>query len=100
MIYGAVEADQSPFDSGGSLNDGPAIGVHQWGCGLKEIHNLQGTSRDAEDGVLSGNDVAHGSVNSTIGFTAPIPAEKTVRVWYWMAVAPTFEKVVAINRSI
>ncbi len=100
MINGAVEADQSPFDAGESLYDGLVIGVHQWACGLKEIHNLQGTWRDAEDGVLSGNDVAHGSVDSTIGFTVHIPAEKTVRVWYWMAIAPTFEQVVAINRSV
>lgn len=100
MINGAVEAEQSPFDAGESLYDDLVIGVHQWACGLKEIHNLQGTWRDAEDGVLSGNDVAHGSVDSTIGFTLHIPVEKTVRVWYWMVVAPTFEQVVAINRSV
>ena len=100
MINGAVEAEQSPFDADENLYDGLAIGVHQWACGLKEIHNLQGTWRDAEDGVLSGNDVAHGSVDSTIGFTLQIPVQKTVRIWYRMAVAPTSEQVVAINRSV
>ena len=100
MINGAVEAGQSPFPPDQAQSHNLTLGVHQWACGLKEIHNLQGTWRDAEDGILSGSDVAHGSVDSTVGFTVQIPAEQPVTVWYWMAIAPTFEEVVAINRSV
>ncbi|MBW6466674.1 MAG: glycoside hydrolase family 15 protein [Brevefilum sp.] len=100
MINGAVAANQAPFAPDQETSHGLALGVHQWACGLKEIHNLQGTWRDAEDGVLSGNDVAHGSVDSTVGFTVHVPPGETARVWYWMAIAPTFEGVVRINRSV
>ena len=73
MINGAVEKSQAPFEPEPETADGLALGVHQWACGLKEIHHMEGTWRDAEDGLLSGNDVAHGSVDSTIGFTVNIP---------------------------
>ncbi|MDF1519404.1 MAG: glycoside hydrolase family 15 protein [Brevefilum sp.] len=100
MINGAVKANQAPFEPEEETADELALGVHQWACGLKEIHNMEGTWRDAEDGVLSGNDVAHGSVDSTVGFTVKVPPGETVVVWYWMAVAPDFKQVVAINRDV
>jgi len=100
MINGAVEADQLPAEAERDSVDGLVLGVHQWACGLKEIHNLQGTWRDAEDGLLSGNDVAHGSVDSTVGFTVHVPAGKTAKIWYWVAIAPDFEQVVSINRYV
>jgi GH15 family glucan-1,4-alpha-glucosidase len=77
-----------------------AVGVHQWACGLKEIRNLEGTWRDAEDGYLSGESVAHGSVDSTVAFTVQIPVNARRQVWYWMAVGENFERVVTINRMI
>lgn len=100
MLNGAVETDQAPFDPEDRTKAGIALGVHQWACGLKEIHDFQGTWRDAEDGVLSGNDVAHGSVDSTIGFTVKVLEGETKKIWTWMAVAPDFEQVVGINRDV
>jgi len=100
MLNGAVETDQAPFEPEERTKPGITLGVHQWACGLKEIHNFQGTWRDAEDGVLSGNDVAHGSVDSTVGFTVKVTEGETRKIWYWMAVAPDFKHVVAINRDV
>lgn len=100
MLNGAVETDQAPFEPEDRTKQGIALGVHQWACGLKEIHDFQGTWRDAEDGILSGNDVAHGSVDSTIGFTVNVPEGDTSKIWCWMAVAPDFKHVVAINRDV
>ncbi|MBI4789780.1 MAG: glycoside hydrolase family 15 protein [Chloroflexi bacterium] len=77
---------------------GLVVGAHQWACGLKEVHNLQGTWRDAEDGQLSGSAVAHGSVDSCIGFTLTIPAGQTRIVYSWLVVGSDFENVVALNR--
>nr|MBI2903885.1 glycoside hydrolase family 15 protein [Chloroflexota bacterium] len=77
---------------------GLVVGVHQWACGIKEIHNLQGTWRDAEDGQLSGNAVAHGSVDSCVGFGVNIPAGQTRTIYYWLAVGPDFESVTRLNR--
>lgn len=79
---------------------GMIVGTHQWACGLKEIRNLEGTWRDAEDGHLSGESVAHGSVDSTVGFTVQIPAKSSQLLWYWMVVGENFEQVVTINRMV
>jgi len=100
LINGAVETDQAPFEAGENTKAGLVTGVHQWACGLKEIHNLEGTWRDAEDGQLSGSDVAHGSVDSTVGFTVHVSGGQTSRVWYWMATTKDFEEVTAINRAV
>ncbi|MCL4529266.1 MAG: glycoside hydrolase family 15 protein [Chloroflexi bacterium] len=80
--------------------DGLVVGIHQWACGLKEIRNLEGTWRDAEDGQLSGNAVAHGSVDSTVGFELKIPAHGARTLYYWMAIGRDFESVARINRNI
>ncbi len=79
---------------------GLAVGVHQWACGLKELHQLQGTWRDAEDGQLSGNAVAHGSVDSCVGLSLRIPAGQTRTLYYWLAVGADFETVVRLNRMV
>lgn len=99
LINGAVESDQAPF-TGEATAHGMVTGVHQWACGLKEIRNLEGTWRDAEDGQLAGGVVAHGSVDSTVGFTLHIPAGESKKLWYWLAVAKDFERVATLNRKV
>ncbi len=79
---------------------GLVAGVHQWACGLKEIRNLQGTWRDAEDGMLECGVVAHGSVDSTIGFNLSIGPNQKRTMYYWMAAAPNFEGVTILNRMV
>ncbi|HEX6122105.1 MAG TPA: glycoside hydrolase family 15 protein, partial [Ktedonobacterales bacterium] len=44
------------------------VGVHHWATGYKEFNSQQGTWRDAEDGVLEGNPIAQGSVDSCVAF--------------------------------
>ena len=104
MLNGAVlESDDEPGPGWEPTKDsfpGLVVGVHQWACGLKEIRNLQGTWRDAEDGQLEGGVVAHGSVDSTIGFNLQIKAGKSRRLYYWMAVGPDFDSVTTVNRMI
>jgi GH15 family glucan-1,4-alpha-glucosidase len=104
MIDGAVELKDSDSGPGWQATadtaPGLVVGVHQWACGLKEIHDLQGTWRDAEDGQLSGNPVAHGSVDSTVGFSLHIPANETRTLYCWLAIASDFESVALINRLV
>jgi glucoamylase len=104
MINGAVltgEGEPGPgWEPSRDTYPGLVIGVHQWACGLKEIRNLQGTWRDAEDGQLQGGVVAHGSVDSTIGFNLPIKAGETRTLYYWMAVGSNFEGVTILNRMV
>jgi GH15 family glucan-1,4-alpha-glucosidase len=104
LINGALEIPEvRNRPSTQKSDEGPellTIGIDQWACGLKEIHNLQGTWRDAEDGELSGDSVAHGSVDSTVGFQLRIPAGETHKLYYWIAVGEDFESVARINRLI
>ena len=101
LINGAVIADsENEHGDQGDTLTGLRVGVHQWACGLKEIHNLQGTWKDAEDGQLSGETVAHGSVDSTVGFNLKIPAGESKVLYYWMAVGGDFEEVARINRLV
>ena len=76
------------------------IGVHQWACGHKELKRLEGTWKDAEDGVLSGNPIAQGSVDSTVAVHLKVPASTTQTAYYWLAVGSSFEDVTRLNRSV
>ncbi|MCI0477079.1 MAG: hypothetical protein L0Y55_12590, partial [Anaerolineales bacterium] len=104
LANGAVvqsEGDPNPgWTESSDTRSGLQVGVQQYACGLKEVHNLQGTWRDAEDGQLSESAVAHGSVDSCIGFTLTIPAGQTRTLYYWLAVAPDFDHVVSLNRMV
>lgn len=104
LINGAIpvsEGDPGPgWPPTEDTAEGLVVGVHQWACGLKEIHNYEGTWRDAEDGQLSGGTVAHGSVDSTVGLIQNVPANGSRHFYYWIAVAENFEEVTRINRLI
>ncbi|GAH12372.1 unnamed protein product, partial [marine sediment metagenome] len=60
----------------------------------------QGTWRDAEDGELSGNAIAHGPVDSTISFSLHIPAKKSRTMYYWLAAASNFDDLATTNRLV
>ena len=77
---------------------GGQSGVTSWACGLKGVSGLEGTWRDAEDGSLSGNAIAQGSVDSVIGVPLTIPAGESADVDYWMAAGTNFNEVVQIDQ--
>ena len=80
--------------------EGISIGVDQWAVGIKESEGKEGTWRDAEDGVLSGNAVVQGSVDSTVGLHLEVPAGGKATGWYWIAVGEDFREVTRINRAV
>ncbi len=47
-------------------------GIDQYATGIKEFHGLEGTWKDAEDGILEGAPISQGSVDSTIAFSIRI----------------------------
>ncbi len=67
---------------------GGAVGVQHYACGQKEIGGAEGTWRDAEDGALSGNPIAQGSVDSTLGVVLTLGAGETGEFFCWMAAGP------------
>ncbi|MBI5352875.1 MAG: glycoside hydrolase family 15 protein [Chloroflexi bacterium] len=76
------------------------LGLDQWAVGIKELGGNEGTWRDAEDGWLSGNAVAQGSVDSTGALHLLVPGHGEAKGWYWIAVGEDFDAVIRINRNI
>ncbi|MGA9141500.1 MAG: glycoside hydrolase family 15 protein [Methanocella sp.] len=68
-----------------------STGISEWGDKL-------GTWKDAEDGQLEGNVVAHGTVDSTVGWTLPVllPGESTM-VHFWVCVGQDFREARGIH---
>jgi len=80
--------------------DGWALGVDQWAVGIKEAQCKEGAWRDAEDGHLSGNSVAQGSVDSAVALHLTVPARGQATGWYWIAVGEDFREVTRLNRAV
>ncbi|MBS1954062.1 MAG: glycoside hydrolase family 15 protein [Cyanobacteria bacterium SZAS-4] len=74
--------------------------LDQWAVGQKEMQGAEGTWRDAEDGTLSGNAIAQGSVDSTVGLNLDVPASGSTSVHYWICFGFAYEKVVKLNRIV
>jgi len=75
-------------------------GVDQWAVGVKESNGQEGTWRDAEDGVLGGNPIAQGSVDSTVAFHAVLPPAGSATIYTWLAVGRSFEDVRLLNHEV
>ncbi|WP_425436480.1 glycoside hydrolase family 15 protein [Paenibacillus herberti] len=75
-------------------------GMTQYSTGIKRFHSAEGTWRDAEDGVLMGNAIAQGSVDSTISFSTVIPAGGEKTIYYWMSIGKSLEEVKKLNQYV
>lgn len=81
------------------LRDGRQ-GIDQFSTGVKEFRGLEGTWRDAEDGVLGGNAIAQGSVDSVVSFTVEVPAGGAKTIHYWICAGRDFAEVSRLNRMV
>ncbi|MBW7474246.1 glycoside hydrolase family 15 protein [Paenibacillus oenotherae] len=75
-------------------------GMMQYSTGIKRFHHAEGTWRDAEDGILMGNTIAQGSVDSTISFRTVVPPSGEKTVYYWMSIGKDLEEVKALNKYV
>ena len=76
------------------------VGLSGYATGKKEVEGSEGTWRDAEDGVLAGNSIAQGSVDSTVQINVSIPANGTGEVYFWLAAGFDHKEVAQINDRI
>ncbi|HLH86337.1 MAG TPA: glycoside hydrolase family 15 protein [Thermoplasmataceae archaeon] len=67
--------------------------MDQFAIGIKDFLGLEGTWRDAEDGQLSMNTVAIGSVDSVIRHTIRLDPQKTQQVFYFIICARDLDSV-------
>lgn len=71
--------------------------IFQIATGHKETSGLEGTWRDAEDGVLSGNPIAQGSVDSVISFEIELDPGSKGMVYYWIAAGCSLEEAKSLD---
>ncbi len=76
---------------------GDVWGVREYATGIKRHRGAEGTWRDAEDGVLEGNPIAQGSVDSTIGVSLEMQPQGESVVYYWIAAGNNYGEVDALN---
>ncbi|HAA90342.1 MAG: Glycoside hydrolase 15-related protein [Thermoanaerobacterales bacterium 50_218] len=81
----------------GRTKDG---GIFQFATGTKRFRGAEGTWRDAEDGVLEGNPIAQGSVDSTISFQLFLPPRGEQVFYYWIVVGFNFTEVKNLNELV
>ncbi|BCL82953.1 glucan 1,3-alpha-glucosidase [Ktedonobacteria bacterium brp13] len=91
------------FLQNGQIGEGPhaQVGISSWATGIKEFNGAEGTWRDAEDGVLSGNPIAQGSVDGTSGLHIPaIAPQASEVVYHWLAVGEDLQTTKVLNTML
>jgi len=71
----------------------------QYTIGLFGLEGHEGSFRDAEDGILSSNNVEHGRVDSIIGFVMQIGAQSSERAQYWIAAGMSIREALYIHKQ-
>jgi len=75
-------------------------GLDQWAIGIKDVRDLEGSWKDAEDGKLSGNPVAQGSIDSVCALHLDLEPHGQATGWYSMAVGIDFAAVTRISENL
>jgi len=77
-----------------------AGGIYQYATGIKQFGGAEGTWRDAEDGSLSMNPVAQGSVDSALSVRFQLPPNGTVPIRAWMCAGHSLEEARRLHALI
>ncbi|HEY3218380.1 MAG TPA: glycoside hydrolase family 15 protein [Candidatus Limnocylindria bacterium] len=72
---------------------GHAFGLTSFAIGQKDAPGKEGTWRDAEDGELSRNPVAQGSIDSVGMVAAGVPANGSSTLVFWLAAGQSYDEV-------
>ncbi|MBI5446316.1 MAG: glycoside hydrolase family 15 protein [Deltaproteobacteria bacterium] len=86
------------FLANGKGHDG--TGPSQFAVGQKESQGREGTWRDAEDGSLSGNPIAQGSVDSVLSLTLQVDGLDSKTAYYWLSAGQTWSEVRQIDALV
>jgi GH15 family glucan-1,4-alpha-glucosidase len=74
--------------------------ISQFAVGLKKVGGKEGTFRDAEDGVLSGNTIAQGSVDSVLSLRMDLKGHGSGTAHYWICAGETWSDVRRLDRLV
>jgi glucoamylase len=86
------------FLANGSSAEHPV--PHQFAVGQKNTREREGTFRDAEDGLLSGNTIAQGSVDSVLALHLTLGPMAHHLAYYWLAAGESWDDVQRLDRLI
>ena len=75
-------------------------GFDDYATGEAHEHGKAGTYVDAEDGILSKNNIEHGSVDSTISFHLSLKPDKKKTVYYWIAVGEKYSEIEHLHNKV
>ncbi len=75
-------------------------GISSFAVGKANYQGLEGTWRDAEDGVLSRSGIEQGSVDSTIEMDCLLPADRESRVFAWVCAGKSLSEVHRLQQYI
>ena len=67
-------------------------GLSQYAVGQKGMAGKEGTFRDAEDGLLSGNPMAQGSVDSVIAVHLTVEPLSRGKAYFWIAAGSSWQR--------
>lgn len=79
---------------------GDRFGVEHYTTGEKGTPGREGTWKDAEDGWLSKNPAASGSVDSTVAVNLRLDAHGEQTCWLWIAFGTDYSEVKAYNAFV
>ncbi len=75
-------------------------GLADFTVGKSHFRGLEGTWKDAEDGVLARNPVEQGSVDSTVGLHCDVPASGETEAALWVCVGTSLDEVLNLQETI
>lgn len=84
----------------GTAEEGDGDGIFQYAAGTKRFQGAEGTWRDAEDGLLEGNPIAQGSVDSTFSFRLHVPPRGHQALHNWIVMGTSFEEVRTMHGEV
>jgi GH15 family glucan-1,4-alpha-glucosidase len=88
------------YFSFGLLHPENGPGIRSYATGRKEMEGSEGTWRDAEDGLLSQNPIAQGSVDSAFSTSLELLSGQTKVLYFWMIAATSLLETRSINQSV
>lgn len=86
------------FILGGQV--GGIYGISSWAMGQTEIQGREGTWRDAEDGELSRNPIAQGSVDTTLSLSLRLKGGGEGTLYHWLGAGTSSAEVKELYKIV
>jgi glucoamylase len=74
--------------------------LSQFAVGIKNTGGKEGTFKDAEDGVLSGNPIAQGSVDSVVSLRIELASKSSASAYYWICAGENWNEVCRLDSLV